>query len=315
MIFSIAHAASQLQTTQDQTTGGLSQLFADLLSSIPFWIAAVVVFFASILLAKFLKSIVIYRVTARAKHEMKQEVIILIGRSVYFGVVLLGTIIAFQIVGIDVATLLGFIGLGLGFALKDLLANFIAGVVILTQKKFHIGDTVKVNDIVGKIVEIETRTTQIQDFDGTVHIIPNAEMLTSVVRNFTQNSFRRITLQVGVHYNTPLKQAVDLTLKSVTAHEEVVPQPATQVLITEFGDSAIMLEARFWIESIAAWPKIKSKIMQQLKQDYDSAGITIPFPMRTLTLDSYDKNLLQACGLKDQPQQGNVSVPQEAPSQ
>lgn len=294
MTWFIPTAFAQIATAREETTSGLTQFFGDFLAAIPLWIAAGVVFFASFILAAAIKKIVSFRVSQKAQHELNREVIILIERSVWFAIVMLGTIVSFGIVGINIATLIGFLGLGIGFAFKDLLANFIAGVVILTQKKFHIGDVVKINGIVGKIIEIETRTTQIQAFDGTVHIIPNAELLTSVIQNYSINSFRRIAFQVGVHYNTPLEETVSLTMKSVTSHKKIVPEPKTAVLVTEFGDSAITLEVRFWVESNAPWPRIQSEVMQQLKCDYDSAGITIPFPMRTLTLDSYDKNILQA---------------------
>jgi small conductance mechanosensitive channel len=216
---------------------------------------------------------------------------------------ILGFLIAFAMVGIDIAAFLGFIGLGIGFALKDILANWIAGVIILTQKKFMIGDTVSVDGVTGKILEIDTRITQIQDFDGTLHVIPNAKMMTSTVQNFTKNSFRRVVFQVGVHYETPLEKTIQLTLDTVKTHDEVSPNPATQVLVQEFGDSSILLEVRFWVESTAAWPNIRSHIMQHLKKAYDNAGITIPFPMRTLTLDSYDRNILQAFHVDSSSQQ------------
>jgi len=290
----ISTAFAQAGTARAETEGGLSEFFSDLVRMAPLWFAAIVVVIASFLVAKFVQKIVGYRVAKKRQHDVSREYIILIERATWAGVVLLGFIIAFGIVGINIATLIGFLGLGIGFALKDLLANFIAGVVILTQKKFHIGNVVKINGIVGKIIEIETRTTQIQAFDGTMHIIPNAELLTSVIQNYSTNSFRRIVFQVGVHYNTPLEETVALTMKSVTEHPKIVPDPKTAVLVTAFGDSAITLEVRFWVESNAPWPKIQSEVMQKLKRDYDSAGITIPFPMRTLTLDSYDKNILQA---------------------
>ncbi len=293
----IPTAFAQASSARNATEGGLTEFFSNLVIMAPLWFAAIVVVVVSFLVAKFVQKIVGYRVAKKRQHDVSREYIILIERATWAGVVLLGFIIAFGIVGINIASLLGFLGLGLGFAFKDLLANFIAGVVILTQKKFHIEDVVSVNNIVGKIIEIETRTTQVQDFDGTVHIIPNSEMLTSIVRNFTTNSFRRIAFQVGVHYNTPLHETVALTTRSVTSSPNVVPDPKTQVLVVEFGDSGIILEVRFWIESTKPWPSIQSEIMQQLKRDYDEAGITIPFPMRTLTLDSYDRNLFQAARL------------------
>ncbi len=309
----IPTAFAQVGTARQQTEGGLTEFFYNLVTMAPLWVAAIVVMVVTFIVAKYVKKIVGYRTAKKRQHDVSREYIILIERATWAGVVLLGFIISFGIVGINVASLLGFLGLGLGFAFKDLLANFIAGVVILTQKKFKIEDVVNVNGIAGRIIEIETRTTQLEAFDGTVHIIPNAEMLTSVIQNYTTNSFRRIAFQVGVHYDTPLQESVELTINSVKSHENVVPEPKTQVLVNEFGDSAIVLEVRFWIESTKAWPMIQSEIMQKLKMDYDKAGITIPFPMQTLTIDSYDKGTRQAFNIPGEAPKYSFSKP--APTQ
>ncbi len=311
----ISTAFAQAGTARAETEGGLSDFFSNLFRMAPLWFAAIVVVIVTFLVAKYVKKIVGYRVAKKRQHDVSREYIILIERATWAGIVLLGIIIAFGIVGVNITSMLGFLGLGLGFAFKDLLANFIAGVVILTQKKFKIEDIVNVNGIVGKIVEIETRTTQVEAFDGTIHIVPNADMLTSVVQNYTTNAFRRIAFQVGVHYKTPLAESVALTIQSVTSHPNVVPDPKTAVLVTEFGESAIVLEVRFWIESTNSWPTIQSEIMQKLKQDYDTAGIKIPFPMRTISLDSYDKNLKQALHLPlDNPKQTFPSPAPQTPA-
>ncbi len=315
-IIPVAFAQTAAQNVRDESTTGVQDMLAGIASAFPYWIAAILVFVLSFFLARFVKKLVVYRVTSRSRYDVHQEMIILIDRAVYVGVLFLGLLISFRIIGINIASILGFLGLGLGFAFKDLLANFIAGVVILTQKKFMIGDTIEVNSIFGKIIEIESRTTQIQGFDGTIHIVPNSDMLTSVVRNTTKNSFRRISFAVGIHYSTPLREAIELTLKTVEAHPDVVVKPKTNVLVTEFGDSAITLEVRFWIESTSPWPIIQSEVMQALKLAYDKAGIEIPFPIRTLTLDSFDKNLFKALNLgTNTPAYSGQSLQQNTPTQ
>lgn len=289
-------AQGSANTAQEQTTSGISQFFGDFFHMIPLIVAAGIVFIMSFIFAGFIKRIILFRLR---KRDLNQEMIILIGRTTYAAIVTLGVIIAFNIMGLDLSSLIAFLGVGIGFALKDLLSNFIAGVMILTQKKFQIGDIIKVGENLGKIVEIETRTTQIQAFDGTNLIIPNAQMITGVVQNFTANSFRRISFDVGVHYDTPLAESIQAALNSVKKNQLVVPEPAVQVLATEFGDSAINLQVRFWIESTTNWFQVRSEIIQQLKIDFDNLGIQIPFPIRTLTLDDNDKNLMKALHLPE----------------
>ena len=254
------------------------------------WIAAGIIFVVSFWVALFIKKIVVMRLSHK-RQDLPQEVLMLVERVVYFLIVLFGVTIAFQLVGIDFASLIGFLGLGIGFAFKDLLSNFIAGVVILTQKKFKIGDIVEIDGDLGKITQIDTRTTEIRTFDGTNLIVPNANLMTSVVQNFTHNSFRRVCFRVGVHYKTPLRHAIAIAEEAVNTHPEVVPDPQTRILAVEFGESAIILDVRFWIESTKFWPAVRSEVIQNLKEAFDREDILIPFPIRTIALDSEDRNL------------------------
>ncbi len=289
-------ARGSANTAQEKTSSGISQFFGDFFHMLPLLFAAIVVVILSFIFAGFIKKIVLFRLRNR---DLGQEIMILVGRTTYAVIITLGVIIAFNIMGLDLSSLIAFLGVGIGFALKDLLSNFIAGVMILTQKKFQIGDIVKIDDNLGKIIEIDARTTQIQAFDGTNLIIPNAKMITAVVQNFTANSFRRISFNVGVHYDTPLAMSIQTALESVKKNPLVVPEPAVQVLATEFGDSAINLQVRFWIESTTNWFLVRSQIIQQLKIDFDEKGIQIPFPIRTITLDDNDKNLMKALHLPE----------------
>lgn len=244
-------------------------------------------------MARFLKKFVTSKITAKAKHEVSEELLILIERIVFASIVTLGFVISMGILNINLVTLLAALGVGIGFAFKDLFANFIAGVVILTQKKFKIGDLIKVRGMIGTITEIESRSTQLRSIDGTLLVVPNSEMLTEVVENYTAHSFRRITFQVAVHYATPLDLAVSTALAAVQKNNDVMPQPAPQVFVSEFAESSIALEVRFWVDSEVRnnWWIIQSEIIKEIKKDFDGAGIVIPFPIRTLALDPYDANV------------------------
>ncbi len=267
----------------------------DLFLSFPVWGLAIVVFFVSIFVSGLISRLFTRALRSRATRTINPEGIILVERFLSAGVVLLGLVIALAIVDIDITTLVGFLSLGIGFAFKDLLSNFIGGIVILTQHKFKIGDLVRIGEHLGHITEIEARTTQIRSLDGTDFIIPNAEMLTATIQNITANTFRRIDVQVGVHYSSDLPKVVEYTRQIVQAHPKVVDQPAVAVLATRFGDSAIDLEVRFWINSTDSFPVIRSEVIQAIKTAYDAKNITIPFPIRTLALDAYDQNLAHTC--------------------
>lgn len=304
-IETVSAAASTAKDTADATTG----MFSNIWGMVPLIFSAIIVVIASFLLAKFVTGIVMFRLS---KKDLNREVLILISRMVTYGIVFFGILAATEIVGLSLGSLIAFLGVGIGFALKDLLSNFIAGIMILTQKKFKIGDSIKLDNILGKIVEIETRTTQIKSFDGTLLIIPNSQMITAVIENFSANEMRRVSFEVGVHYDTPLQESIQLAIASVKKHQKVMPEPATNVIATEFGDSAIVLKVLFWVETETSWIQVKSEVIQQLKLDFDAAGIEIPFPIRTLTLDSNDGNLMQAMHL---PQKAQKVVSQKEEEQ
>ncbi len=271
--------------------------FSELLGHFWIWFLAIIIFLSSFFIAAIVKKIVMYRIRKSHSIGMHEEVLLLLERSIYFGVMIVVMVISFQVIGVDLTWVLGAMSFGLGFAFKDILSNFIGGIVILTQQKLKIGDLIKVGSKIGRITTIDARTTQIKALDGTEVIIPNSDMVTDVVQNFTANEFRRISLEVGVHYSTPLDKAVKVTLNAVKKNELVIAEPKSEVLCKRFDDSAILLEVRFWIESTDNWWNIKSQIIQQIKSDFDEIGITIPFPIRTLSLDPYDKNMKKALNL------------------
>jgi len=294
MLISTAFAADR--GIANEARESFFEFFKEMIFSLPFWVLAGIVFWISFYAANFFKKMVSSRIVARAKGEVHEEILILVERVVSTGIVILGGVIALKIVKIDAGLLIGFLGIGIGFAFKDLLANFIAGVVILTQNKYKIGDLVQVKDRIGTIVEIEPRTTQIRSIDGILLVVPNSEMLTEVVHNFTANSFRRIIFQVGVHYSTPLKKATEIMMNTMLKHEMILNEPSPQVIVTEFGDSAIILEARFWVESKVrgGWWTVKSDVMQNLKKEFDNSNIQIPFPIRTLEFGSDAEKILKS---------------------
>jgi len=258
------------------------------------WSSAIFMFAASIIIAWIIAKYITRRVRKKNRYQVHEEVLLLIERSVFFGAIIVFASIGLALLGVDLTWVLGPMSVGLGFALKDVLGNVIAGVVILTQHKFKIGDIIKTGEHFGKIVNIDMRTTDIQTFDGLNLVVPNYDMLTNVVKNYTSNSFRRISVDVGVHYSTDLAVAIEAATKAVQSHDQVVASPAVEVIAKEFGASAIILEVRFWMESTHRWWHIQSEVIQRIKASFDQKGITIPFPIRTLSLDSHDQNLLKS---------------------
>lgn len=263
-----------------ETTGQIATFVNFIIVKIPSFIAAFILAILFYVLAKALKRIVEDRVAAQA--EDNAEIQILAGRTTYATTLIVGITVALKVAGIDLTTIIAAVGLGVGFALKDIITNFLAGVMLLAQRQFTIGDYINVNNTIGKILEIQTRATVLQALDGTKVVVPNADLFNKQVTSYTSNPFRRIEITVGVEYSTDLKLAVETCFKATQDTEGILLEPKAVVLVDKFADSSINLLVRIWVESNGPWLQIKSNLAINIKKALDNADINIPFPIRTV---------------------------------
>ncbi|RMG75163.1 MAG: mechanosensitive ion channel family protein [Bacteroidetes bacterium] len=199
-----------------------------------------------------------------------------------------GLFVALDLLHLDkaVSSLLagaGIAGLAIGFAFQDLIANFISGIFLSIRRPFKPGDLIRAQGIMGRVVHMHLRTTTIRLFEGQHVIVPNKELFQGILTNYT-TGFRRVDIAVGVSYGEQLEKVEHITLKAITDLEVGLQDPAPRIVFTEFGDSSINLEAQFWIDTgqQADYLLARSAGIKAIKAAYDEAGITIPFPIRTL---------------------------------
>jgi small conductance mechanosensitive channel len=205
------------------------------------------------------------------------------------GVILAGFFIALSILKLTgvVAALLagaGVVGLALGFAFQDIASNFISGFMLAIRRPFHDGDIIETNDYLGKVDEINLRTTVIDTFRGQRVIIPNKEVLGNPMVNYSQRGMRRIDLSCGVAYGDDLEKAKRVALETVEGIEYRDESRDVDLYYNEFGDSSVNFVIRFWVEFTAQtdYLRAQSDSIMRLKKAYDDADVTIPFPIRTL---------------------------------
>ncbi len=198
-------------------------------------------------------------------------------------------IMALGVLGVPVGSLgtaLGLIGLGLSFALKDMIANFISGILILIGRPFKVGDQIKVADEEGTVQDIRIRATDIKTYDGRQVIVPNSQLYNGVVINNTAYDERRFEVIVGVGYDDDIDQAVDSAMESLEESEIVESDPEPQVLVNELGGSSVNLKLRGWTKpSKANIVKAASEVTQNVKERYNAEGIDIPYPIRTIYMN------------------------------
>ncbi|MBE9140485.1 mechanosensitive ion channel family protein [Nodosilinea sp. LEGE 07088] len=183
----------------------------------------------------------------------------------------------------DIIGLLGLGSVAIGFAFQDIFKNFLAGILLLLEEPFRLGDQVIMSDYEGTVEAIKIRSTQLRTYTGELVEIPNAIVFTNPVRVLTAFRSRRTDLDIGVGYTTPLPLAQQTFLDVITTVEGVLNSPTPEVDVVSFGDSSIDFKVRYWTTpQIAEVRRIKSQVSIALKAACDNAGITIPYPIRTV---------------------------------
>jgi len=211
--------------------------------------------------------------------------------------VTLSLLTALSTMGIDIEALiaaLGLTSLAIGLALKDTIENAITGVLLLIQRPFKVGDVIQVGSVTGTVADVAIRTTKIKSTDGLHVLIPNRHVYDAVITNWTYYPTRRVTMTVGVAYETDLARADQMLSEGVTATPGVLAEPALTVSFEGFDESSIRMVFRFWIE----WQNtnavnLQTQLTQVIMDVARREGINIPFPIRTVLLQNPSETLSQ----------------------
>ena len=213
---------------------------------------------------------------------------LLIGRLSYGGVWVIGFVIALGVMGLDFGALLGALGLtsvAIGFSLKDVLSNYISGVILLAARPFRINDQVVIGDYEGTITQIQLRATTMKTYDGRVVYIPNQEVFQASIINNTASPRRRSSVVVGIDYAEDISEAIAVINRVLPQVKEVETTPAPDVLVTELAASTVNLEIRFWVDSRrSGFLATTSAVAQSVKEALEAANIDMPTDIYTLIL-------------------------------
>ncbi len=214
----------------------------------------------------------------------------LLATCAYVAVLAAGVFVALGLLGLDktVTSLLagaGIIGLALAFAFQDIASNFMSGVLLSIRRPFEVGDLIETNDQFGPVQEINLRATHVRTPEGQIVILPNKNVLQNAIVNYSRTRRRRIDLACGVAYGDDLEEARRLAVEAVESLEVRDKSRDVELFYNEFGGSSINFELRFWMDfgaKQADYLAVQSEAIIAIKKAYDEAGITIPFPIRTL---------------------------------
>lgn len=213
-------------------------------------------------------------------------------------VIAIGVSMFLSIVGWEwgkVQWLVAAMGVGIGFGLQEIVANFISGIIILFERPVRVGDIISAGGAEGTVKKINPRATIIETFDRKEHLIPNKELITGQVINWslTENAVR-VVISVGIAYGSDVRRALALLLEAAKEVDLVLPEPEPRATFEDFGDNALVLWLRCYIaeDRPGTWTKIRTLINDK----FNEAGIVISFPQRDIHLDTLEPLRIEISG-------------------
>ena len=179
----------------------------------------------------------------------------------------------------------GAIALAVGFAAQDLLGNFVAGIFILKDKPFEVGDWIQWNGNTGRVEDIDLRVSRVRTFDNEQITVPNGDLANSAVTNPVAYDTLRQKFVFGIGYDDDIARATDIIVEKAEQHGEILDDPGPSVRLVELGDSAVGLQSRWWIDDPdrGDFVRVRSEYVTEVKEAFDEAGIDMPYVHRQLT--------------------------------
>jgi small-conductance mechanosensitive channel len=217
----------------------------------------------------------------------------LIAFTVYYLLLLFVFLVAVNAGGIELnkfTLLTGALGVGFGFGMQNIINNFVSGLILQFERPIHIGDVLEVEGYTGTVTHIGIRSSTLKTFQGAEVIIPNGNMISGKVINWTlSESKRRGELPIGVAYGTDPNIVLKILLDAANKHESVLTDPQPAAYFKGFGESSLDFELQFWVMQDSNWVRVRSDIAMTVMKRLEEAGIEIPFPQRDLHLRSVDE--------------------------
>jgi small conductance mechanosensitive channel len=264
----------------------VNTLVLNTLAFIPKLLAALILFGIFWLIYRMIRRIVL---GSMSRAHVDSSIRDMLGSLIKWSVMGFGLVIACNQIGVEIAALLtgvSIIGLAIGFAAQETLANFIAGVVIFWDKPFRVGDWIIIDSIFGQVLRVSFRSTRILDLNGETLVMPNTYMLANRVANHSTHPMIRIEIPIGIAYKESIDKARSALLATVEGDERVCKDPPPSVVVAACADSSVNLLLRIWTREEAIERTVFHDYLEKAKKALDAAHIEIPFPHMQLFLEN-----------------------------
>lgn len=224
------------------------------------------------------------------RSQMDSTVANFLGNLLYGILIVVVLLASLSQLGVNTNSFVAVLGgatVAIGVSLKDQLSNFSAGVMIIVFRPFNRGDTVEIAGKTGMVQNITLINTRLVTTNNHEIIIPNGDITTSAITNFSMRPTRRVDVVVGVGYNVDLRQAKQIMLDIANNHEKALKNPEPVVRVTNLGDNAVNLTLYVWSDN-ADWFALQCDLLEQIKYGFDERQIDIPFPQRNIHIEGLE---------------------------
>ena len=242
-------------------------------------IAAITIFFVGRLIARVVTNGLR---KFMASQEVDKILETFVSNLVYWTLMTFVIIAAINQVGVQTTSLIaimGAAGLAVGLALQGSLANFAAGVLIVMFRPYKVGDFVEAAGIAGSVMQVQILTTILNTGDNKQIVVPNAQIMGSIITNYSANDTRRIDLVIGIGYDDDIDKARDTIRELVDADDRIFKDPACLIAVSELADSSVNFVVRPWVKT-SDYSSVKFDLTEAVKKRFDTEGISFPYPQQ-----------------------------------
>jgi len=246
-------------------------------------IAAIAIFFIGRIVVRFVTNGI-----RKVMESQKVDKILesFVNNLVYWTLMTVVIIAAINQIGIQTTSLIaimGAAGLAVGLAMQGSLANFSAGVLIIMCRPYRVGDYIEAAGVAGSVVQVQIFTTILKTVDNKQVIIPNGQIMGSVITNYSSNETRRVDLVIGIGYDYDIDEARDTIQALVDADDRILKDPACPIAVAELADSSVNIAVRPWVKT-ADYSAVRFGLTEAVKKRFDKEGISFPFPQQDVHL-------------------------------
>jgi small conductance mechanosensitive channel len=207
-------------------------------------------------------------------------------KVIYWLTFAIGLMIVLSVLGINIAPLFAVVGGAsfiIAFAMQETLGNLAAGLMIMINKPFDVGDLVDTNGVLGEVEAVSIVSTTVRTLDNQVVILPNSQVWGSIITNVTVSAIRRVDMVFGIGYGDDIETASQVLERLVSEHPKILDDPAPNIKVHELADSSVNFICRPWVKTEDYWD-VYWDLTRQAKEEFDKAGVSIPFPQRDVHL-------------------------------